>query len=1168
MGETRKAHHQNRVGTTNKPNIIIMKKIILSMFCLLLTSSFTGIFAQQQQSLQQQRIEKVEQKIQEFIKKNIQNPVPQEQLKRFKNSFDLKEHGFLFKNLPINEQQELLDYYKRRQLRTLYFKTFPNDRQVYEPEIAPVCLNGGFEDGNFNNYQGFSAEDDTNNNGGYDGGECNAVPVNGAGNFAWTPVNLFGTTAEFNLVGAGSDPIIAANGANLSTVNPFNTDPTNNFAARINAATPCSPNHGIDRLVKPITLQESGTQEIHFYYALVSEFPDHTNANPFFTARALNAAGVEEDRMCIVSNPAGNPFFNEITNPQSPPGSCSFDTILWQDWTCATLEVSGNAGDVITLEFIMADCGAGAHFGYAYIDDICAASCEGGENFQGSIELVPFDPCEVTLPFDVCADFTLPQLNGQTGGLSANDTSLDILLNGQVVGTLTNGVITGNTVCFSVNSGDFPSQNGGYDFQVNAEFTIGNGTQEADDVHTTPGQNNDYIFDNPDCCNENASPNFTLEINCDNGNFSVTATASDLTAGNHWWGLMETSVEGSTSDANTVDANPNTPALDPVAPIQSGTSATFSWIDLSGHYYIKHGIWDDCYGWREVRIPVPEFEADVAFHFQDADGTIKDEFCYGEDIYLNGIASQGENRYFIDIWRRPIGSTQNFNYYAGLGWTTNAQVGIVNLTQELANLTPPKYFEPGYEYEVKLAIANLENCIGWTPITHTFTLECCEDGIDARFDSYQDTTGNIGIIGFELYDNINAVHEWYVLSSPNQFGGPYTPVYSTTTTGPAPHTLVINAQPLLFYTVIHKVITDCGEVCTKNVHYFNKGESNLKMVDDPDPDVDCCLAFEFWPNGPGNPEVFTAEFNIGIDPQTGIIQTYVPNTYPNNTTITHEWFLFSSPNETGGPYTLVDNQTGATYQYNAAQDGLYYFLFHKVKSDCGEVCYGQSICRNCGEEERDGDCAFCGVIDCSLIDSLLPPDCEAPTNLQFDCRRAGMSWTGDPTLTYTIEVTWDDPSCCRPKNPPTSTRWEVTGTATQLPFIKESNCFSWKVGVKCKDEIVWSVSQCNYCYGDVKPNDVPTIPQDDGSGVKTSAKISPNPNDGHMNIEISGNDKTAFTLKVYRFDGVLIKTFNENYIENESITISWNGKSVLTQGMYFFVITTDKETITKKVIIE
>jgi hypothetical protein len=397
-----------------------------------------------------------------------------------------------------------------------------------------------------------------------------------------------------------------------------------------------------------------------------------------------------------------------------------------------------------------------------------------------------------------------------------------------------------------------------------------------------------------------------------------------------------------------------------------------------------------------------------------------------------------------------------------------------------------------------------------------------------------------------------------VLSSPNQFGGPYTPVYSTTTTGPAPHTLIIDAEPLLFYTVIHRVITDCGEACTQNVHYFNQNGDIPLAASDEEPDADCCLAFEFWPNGPGEPEDFTAKFEIGIDPQTGTIETYVANTYSNNPSVVHEWFLFSSPNETGGPYTFVDTQTGVDYEYVSAQDGLYYFLFHKVKSDCGEVCYGQSICRNCGEE-KDGDCTFCGEIDCSLIDELLNP-CAAPTDLQFDCRRASMSWTGDPSLTYVVEVTWDDPNCRSCKGTrPTQMRWEVQGTSFSLPFIDQSGCFSWRVGTKCDDEVKWSRSECVDCYisGPTKPNE-----------VATAAKISPNPNDGNMNILVSGENKTNFTIKVYRFDGILLKTFNNNRIENNVTTISWNGKSVLTPGMYFFVITTDTETITKKVIIE
>ncbi|WP_420570895.1 T9SS type A sorting domain-containing protein [Kordia sp.] len=542
------------------------------------------------------------------------------------------------------------------------------------------------------------------------------------------------------------------------------------------------------------------------------------------------------------------------------------------------------------------------------------------------------------------------------------------------------------------------------------------------------------------CCDPTDSPAFDIEISCDNGNKCVTVTSNDPNIPNHWWGLMEISDYSNpndTSDSNT--ANSGTP----VTLITGQSSATFCWLDLSKRYYIKHGIWDPgCYTWREVRTPVPNFEADAVFHFEDENDNIKDEFCYGEDVILDGTASQGENRYYIDAWRRPIGTNGNFNWYAGLGWTLNSTVGEVNLSQEFANLSNPRYFEPGFEYEIKLAVMNLDDCIGWTPVTHTFTVVCCDDFLDASFHSQQATTGNIEILSFDLYDNVNATHEWFILSSPNQNGGPYTPVLNTTSTGPAPFTFPINAQSGLFYTVIHRVTTLCGEICSTNVHYYTRGESI------------------------GKSSLYIADV-----------------------------------------------------------------------------------------EDK-----------CQLIDEVFP-ECQAPTNLRYDCKRAQLSWSGDPNADYVVQVNWGDPTCCRTSgNNPVSISRNVRGTSFTLPFIHESRCFSWRVGIRCKDgTIKWSRLICSDCI--TRPDeDGPTKPVD--ADVKTEAKISPNPNDGNMNIEISGRDKTDFTLNVYRFDGILVKTFDKNRIENKLTTITWNGKSVLTPGMYFFVITTDKETVTKKVIVK
>ncbi|PSR14143.1 MAG: hypothetical protein C7N36_05125 [Bacteroidetes bacterium] len=76
----------------------------------------------------------------------------------------------------------------------------------------------------------------------------------------------------------------------------------------------------------------------------------------------------------------------------------------------------------------------------------------------------------------------------------------------------------------------------------------------------------------------------------------------------------------------------------------------------------------------------------AAFNFENASGQPKTTFCYGEDVYLDGTASQNESRYFIDAWRRPIGSPAPFDYYSSLGWTIDQQVGVLNLSQLFANV--------------------------------------------------------------------------------------------------------------------------------------------------------------------------------------------------------------------------------------------------------------------------------------------------------------------------------------------------------------------------------------------------------------------------------------------------------------------------------------------------
>jgi len=526
----------------------------------------------------------------------------------------------------------------------------------------------------------------------------------------------------------------------------------------------------------------------------------------------------------------------------------------------------------------------------------------------------------------------------------------------------------------------------------------------------------------------------------------------------------------------------------------------------------------------------------VDFHFEHENEVEDTVFHICEDVYIDGAATDNTGTFFMDIWRVNGDGTVSWlsaqDPDSGLtsGWKYGSP-DWVNVTETFVNdINHPVTFQAGVTYEVKIAISH-PDC-GWVSLTKRFTYT--EGQMSSQFD----------IVDYNCHDGVFDVTVTAQDPAPNQWWRVYeTDTQGATsdanTIGPVTGnqggitTTFANLDPTKFYYIKHGVWTN-------NCPWQ---ETRTPLT------PDCCDEFN------------TADFSLGVDFDYNFwVGNY--NGY-EDLGATHEWYVLSSLNETGGPYTLVFSTTtsgGSNFPlFTNAQFGVYYTVVHKVVSYCGEICYVQVQYQEEGEALATENSAVAAEIDCSLIDEILNPECEAPTNLQFDCRTATMSWLGDPSLTYVVEVTWDDPSCrsCE-GNRPRVMRWETQGTSFSLPYIDGSGCFSWRVGTKCEDEIEWSASECVDCY---------TRPQEP-TDVRTEAKISPNPNDGNMNIEISGADKTNFTIKVYRFDGILIKSFDANRIENKLTTISWNGKSVLTPGIYFFVITTDTEIITKKVIIK
>ncbi len=1007
-----------------------MKKYFITLAVFLLC--MLNINAQPVTSAQ---TEKIKQELNNYLTAKKNQPLPPDIEKLIVQQAAVSEDG---KTLTADEQKKQLESLRAFYTENQFWKANPE----YENSITKrlvgngqnLCANGGFENGN-NAFTHFGSQ--------FGSGSNNCAFVNG---MTWNPTvagsSVSNVANRMQVVTAGADPVVPG----LSRTR------NGNGALRINSHLNASGGscgaYGAqaDKAATTFVVDASATT-LTFWYAVVMQNPNHPGSNgqnPFFTARIRN-----ENTGALIQQICFDPSQNNL---QAGGNNCN-SNILWQPWTCASFNLSQFVGQRVTLEFIAADCGQTGHFGYAYIDDICSSCSSRGNN--GALTITSTDNC-FTNGIGFSGTFATPP----TAGATLQSLTVQLRRNGTVVTTITpvtnsNGTYTGNIPA------SFFTNGVSYDLVAVATFNVPGTGQVITTAEIQPGINNDITAVTTGCCDPNDSPGFTISTACNNGVYSVTVTATDPDPATHQWYLMETNAAGNTTDGATIGQ---------IGAMQYGTSTTFTITNFSKFYYIKHGIMHDCYQWKEQRTPFTLPAASNVFNFEDAAGTPKTTFCLGEDVYLDGTASTGENSYFIDAWRRPAGSTAAFAWYAGLGWS-QGQAGIVNLSQAFRNLTAPVYFEPGYEYSIKLAIQNAPNCIGWTPREQVFKVICCNDYIKPNY--LLDITPaaasySLTAQGFNTYASINAVHEWYVLSSPNQTGGPYTPVTSLSSTTQTTVPLFSNAQYGLFYTVIHKVRTKCGDVCIKRVQYQSGLSKSAVKADTSASQVDCCLAFQFWPNGPGTQQQFSAAFQLGANPLSAgqyTITTSGAFNYSNNPSVTHEWYVLSSPNASGGPYTSILQAAGYNFSYTPAADGLHYFIIHRVKSPCGTVCYGQSICRNCNALPK-ASCQLCGPIDCSILDTVWKP-CIAPVNLKSDCRRNVLNWdavSGFPA--YAVEISYNDRTCCNTTLLPSSNIYITSTNSLALSSIRmpQYDCFRWRVMIKCDNgKEVWSAWQCFSC---------------------------------------------------------------------------------------------------------
>ncbi|MCB9263169.1 MAG: T9SS type A sorting domain-containing protein [Flavobacteriales bacterium] len=407
-----------------------------------------------------------EKKIEAYITQNL-SKTPSSAISDFKKSLvsDV-DHPTTYTSTEINQK---VDQFKRGYWRIQYFISNPEAMKAYRASESSDCSNGDFESGTFNNFNLWDAGGPGGSNG-YHGGECSFLPT--------TMIPAAPNPNLFTITNVGNDPIVG-----IPMVH------SGQHAARINSDNPCTAQFGVNKLTRTFNLT-ADRNEITFSYALVMQNPSgHGTRQPVFVARVLDASGNELDRVCHFAD-ATDPFFSsQVIN------HCYNTLTVWADWTCDELEIGGKAGESYTLEIWATDCGAGAHWGYAYVDDICEPCQADPCNDQGSIDLNPTDSCwDVGGQFQLCGTYELPVIKCVSGTLDY--ITLEVFQNGtytpvNVVPTINT---TNHTFCFTLDSGDFPNTNAGFDFKVTAHFLINGGTHIEIDYHSNPGLGNDIVF--------------------------------------------------------------------------------------------------------------------------------------------------------------------------------------------------------------------------------------------------------------------------------------------------------------------------------------------------------------------------------------------------------------------------------------------------------------------------------------------------------------------------------------------------------------------------------------------------------------------------------------------------------------------------------------------------
>ncbi len=130
---------------------------------------------------------------------------------------------------------------------------------------------------------------------------------------------------------------------------------------------------------------------------------------------------------------------------------------------------------------------------------------------------------------------------------------------------------------------------------------------------------------------------------------------------------------------------------------------------------------------------------------------------------------------------------------------------------------------------------------------------------------------------------------------------------------------------------------------------------------------------------------------------------------------------------------------------------------------------------------------------------------------------------------------------------------------------------TWRVRTLCDEGLYSSWSEPKLILHEIGPGPGGRLKGEENvlntDMDELSVSISPNPNNGNMQITIEKESNTPVTMEVYRFDGLLVDTIHKPSSE-EQLNFGYNAIGKLATGLYFFKFVTAKDSIIKRVVVK